>query len=88
MIISGYLYLLEHNGTLQEQTVAAITDYHRHDDYAPITTWDEAAGYKEHNQRNQITVENSDCIEGVKQYRWIRRFFYKPRARLLHKGNC
>lgn len=43
--IADYLSALELKGALDDQINAALNDYHSHEDYAAISTWDAVAGY-------------------------------------------
>jgi len=81
MTILDYLQGL--GDELQDTMITALNDYHSHEDYVSIAPWDKVvAGYmaKPKDSDSTDAADTSDdakLIEGLKQDRYVKRFFSK-----------
>lgn len=75
MTISDYIRELDEKRTLNEQISSALADYHAHEEYAAIKTWDEAGGYMvKQITPDQIGTDDGDDTDRILSDGIVRRF--------------
>lgn len=60
MLITDYIREKESAGAMKDCITASIKDYHAHEDYIPITTWDQLVGYMEKPKSIDTAIDGDD----------------------------
>lgn len=74
MNIAEYINAMDAEGRLQDQIKDALKDYHSHEDYAAITTWDAVAGYMA-KPDGFDDVDPADEFDFLSAKRSLEKFF-------------
>lgn len=63
--IDDYISELESDGILQNNIKDALDDYHKHEDFIPVKTWDQVAGGYKTSSKEDDNAESGDDTDQV-----------------------
>ena len=74
MRIDDYIRNIESSGALQNTIVIALDDYHSHEDFIPVKTWDEVAGGYMAKPQGIDGADDGDDIEQILSNGVVQKF--------------